>query len=240
MNAFIETIQAEHTEKDSIAYVQKFSNMLMPSAESNVLLELSDEWLDSLIDVLCSSMLIQPESFSILLDLWKRGASYAIHSRCQSAVTVIKRKLLAIPECGIAERLVDVFQHILGLELQQNNPETSRLLAHQVFLTDAEWMKWMKDGNSCDLMAKEIMSGNYCHPFPITNNFKPVQLNSWVGLLNAAFVVSSIMVHNQHIFEKGRTELVPNIFYASVVAGILQEVNRNRTKVLQFTIRKML
>jgi len=233
MNAFIEILRDEHIEEDSIAcVVQKFSNILKPSAaESNVLLESSDEWLDSLVDVLCSSTHIQPESFSILLEMWKHGASFSIHCRCQSAVTVIKRKLLTIPECGMAERLVEVFQHILELELQQNDPEALRLLVRQVLLTDAEWMGWMKDANSCDLMAKEIMSGNYCHFVPITNNFKPVQLNNWVGLLNAAFVVSSIMVHNQDTFEKDRTELIPNIFFASAVADLLQEINRNRTKV---------
>lgn len=233
MNAFIEILRDEHIEEDSIAFViQKFSNMLKPSAaESNFLLESSDEWLDSLVDVLCSTKHIQPESFSMLLEMWKHGASYSIHCRCQSAVTVIKRKLLAIPECGMAERLVEVFQHILELELQQNDPEALCLIVRQVLLTDAEWTGWMKEATSCDLMAKEIMSGNYCHFVPITNNFKPVQLNSWAGLLNAAFMVSSIMVHNQDTFEKDRTEIIPNIFFASAVADLLQETNRNRTKV---------
>ncbi|KAI9559714.1 hypothetical protein GHT06_013719 [Daphnia sinensis] len=231
MNAFTEAFYAEHVEENFIdTFVQKLSSTLKPSSQSNFFIDPSGEWLDSLVKVLCSSMTIQPISFNILLELWKKGASYATHSRCQSAVDIIKENLTAIPEVNVAERLVEIFQHVLELELTQGDHEASHLLARRILLSDSEWMNWMKEASSCDLMAKEIMNGRYCHSNPITNNFKPLKLENWYGLLNAAFVVSSIVVRNQHMFEQDGNGLIPYVFYATAVADILLEINRKRMK----------
>lgn len=231
MNAFTEAFYAEHVEENFIdTFVQKLSNTLKPSSQSNFFIDPSGEWLDSMVKILCSSMTIQPVSFNILLELWKKGASYATHSRCLSAVAIIKENLTAIPEFNVAERLVDIFQHVLELELTQGDNEASHLLVRQILLSDSEWMNWMKETSSCDLMAKEIMNGRYCHSNPITNNFKPLQLKNWYGLLNAAFVVSSIVVRNQHMFEQDGNSLIPYVFYATAVAEILLEINRKRMK----------
>lgn len=232
MNAFIEALYAEHAEEDfTDIFVQKLSNTLKPSTQSTFF-DPSVEWLDSLVKVLCSSIRIQPTSFNILLDLWKKGASYAKHSRCQSAVAIIKENLIVIPEYSAAERLVDIFQHVLELELTQHDHEASCLLAHQILLSDGEWMNWMKETSSCDLIAKEIMNGQYCHSNAITNNFRPLQLMNWYALLNAALVVSSVVVRNQQMFEQDRAALVPYLFYATAVADILLEISRKRMKVM--------
>ncbi|XP_059350076.1 E3 ubiquitin-protein ligase listerin-like isoform X2 [Daphnia carinata] len=231
MEAFIQAFYAEHADENFIdTFVQKLSSTLKPSSQSNFFIDPSGEWLVSLVTVLCSSVIIQPTSANILLELWEKGASYAIHSRCQSAVAIIKNNLTAIPEFNVAERLVDIFQHVLELELTQGDHEASHLLARRVLLSDSEWMNWMKEASCCDLMTKEIMNGRYCHSNPITNNFKTLQLKNWYGLLNAAFVVSSIVVRNQHMFEQDRNGLIPYVFYATAVADILLEINRKRMK----------
>lgn len=231
MNALVENLYAEQLDEDSMTvFIQMFSNILKPSSDWTLFLEPSSKWLDTLVEVLCSSTRIQCESFKILLELWTHGASYDVHPRCKSAVKIIKQKLFAIPENRVAENLIDVFQHVLELELQQNDAEVSHLLVRQILPTASEWMNWMNDTNSCDLLAKEIMSGHYCHATPIANKFRPVQLKSWCGLLKAAFVVSSIAIRN-NIFEQDRSELVPYVFYAAAVADILLEVNKKRLKV---------
>ncbi len=234
MNALILNLNEEHLDDDSIAvYIKMLSNILKPSSDWNLFLEPSSKWLDTLVEVLCSSTRIQAESFGILQETWTHGASYDAHPRCESAIAVIKQQLFTISESWVAENLIEVFQHVLELELQQKEPKSSNLLIRQILPTDNDWKSWMNDTNSCDLLAKEIMSGNYCHPIPIASKFRPVQLKNWCALLKAAFVVSSVAIRNS-MFEQDRTEFLPYIFYAIAVADVLLEVNRKRLKVLFF------
>lgn len=231
MNTFIENLKDEHLEGESTnAFVQVLSDTIRSITNTSMVLESSCNWLDALIEVLCSSIHIQSTSFDILLELWTQGASSAAHLRCQSAITVIKQNLHSNPEFGVTERLVEVFQSVLALEVQQNNGDSSCSLVRKILLKHEEWLNLINEQSSYDLFAKEIISGKYGYSIPNANFFRPVQLSDWCGLLKTAFVLSTISVRNQ-IFEYDRTELVPYIFYANIVSNILLEINRKRLEV---------
>lgn len=227
MNTFIANLKDEQIDDESInIFVRMLSETIRSISGLNVVLESSTEWLNALIEVLCSSFHIQSESFDMLLELWMQEASSAANLQCQSALTVIKQNLHCNSEFGV-ERLVKIFQSVLALKLEQKEPEASCSLVCELLPKHEEWLNLINERSSYDLMAKEIVSGAYCYSIPHGNFFRPVKLCDWSGLLKTAFVVSTISVRNQ-IFEHDKMELIPYIFFASVVADILQEINRKR------------
>lgn len=221
-------------EEESIAaYVQMLSNITKSISDWNVMTKASRSWLDALIGVLCSSSLISPVSFGILMDLWTNCASHDAHLRCQSAITVIKSNLDAIMDIDETGRLVEIFQCVLELDQQQHlSNDVSCLLARKLLLSDEEWMCMINENNSYDLMAKEIISGKYCHHFSAGNlsTFGPIHYSDWCRLLKTAAALSSIVVKNQ-IFNDDKIRLVPYLFYVNAVAEILLKIHRKRLEV---------
>lgn len=231
MNTFISNLKDEHLEGESInVFIRLLSETVKSISSLNMVLGSSSNWLDSLIEVLSSNVHIQPVSFDMLLELWTQEASSAAKIRCQSAIAIIKQNLHSNPELGVIERLVETFQSVLALKLEQSIPEASCSLVRELLLKHEEWLNLISERSSYDLMAKEIIGGKYCYSVPHGNFFRPVQLSDWSGLLKTAFVVSAISVRNQ-IFEHDKIEMIPYIFYASAVAEILLEINGKRIEV---------
>lgn len=229
MDLLIGNLKVKQLDEEFInSFVQNFFIAVKHPVETRLYFQPSDRWLNDLLEVLCSSAHLTQESFNVLLELWGRGASCFSLRNYKSAVSIIKRKILANLENVSAERLVEIFQYALHLEVQ-DNPEASSELIHQLMLNPQEWMIWTKDKGACNLLAKRILNGNYFSSVPNISFFGPDRFMDWYGLIKAAFIMSSVTVRNHTRIEDWNNMMY--FCYANAVADLVLEINEKRPKV---------
>ena len=184
-------------------------------------------WLESLISLLCSTNQMDSQCIEDLLSMWSHGASFALESRSQSAVSIIKQKMMSNPDEFLVERLVHIYQHVIARSAQDNK----NLLVRQLLPTCGEWKNLANETHAVNLMAKEYLQGYCFHPLPTSlSHFRPVQLNNWAGLVKIAFITSSVAVQNQ-LIEQDCSELLLNCYYASAAGDLLLDLYSKKLKV---------
>lgn len=230
IEALIQNVSVENMEDSIDAFALKLNTTIKSIPDFELIVLPTSKWVDSLIEVLSFSSRISSDSFNTLLDLWQIGAGNAIHSRSESAINIIKRSLHGNPEFTLAQRLIDILDRVLGLEFSSRNQEESKTSIHRILLDHKEWMSWVNDSNSYDLLAKEITTGRYCHVTSLKKMFQPVHFDSWSGLLKTTYVISSIATRYEMSLDT-QNEFIPYVFYANAVADILVDVNKNQSTV---------
>jgi hypothetical protein len=131
--------------------------------------------------------------------------------------------MISNPDESLVDRLVQVFQYIATAASDKD-----KVIRH-LLPTLGEWKNFLNEPQAVHLMSKEFLQGNCFHPLPTTfTHFRPVQLNSWTGLLKIAFVASSVAIENQLTDDQ---DLLLNCFYAAAAADLLLGLYSKKLKV---------
>jgi len=222
LNVFTEYLgKSEVPLDDSLdQFVQSLAKIWKFTTEEIHYLEAAAGFRDAVIAFLCSSDRLELDSAKCLLEIWYHSASVAIKPSCLSAFKIMKRKLLAedLPEI-LLERIILVFNRLVNL-WSNDHSEELLTLTEQAIPTSSEWASILLESDAPNLMAKEILNGNYIHKIPVSCvGFRPVQMKGWSSLVKMAFFVSSVAVQCPFP-EKKISELVSYLLY-SMVAGEL-------------------
>ena len=224
LNAFTNNMEEEKLNAESLS---RLIQLFKFCSDAVYRLDSTATLLDSLVNLLCSAVHMDPQSVEDLLIVWKHGAGFSLESRAQSAVGIIKHKMLSNPDESLVDRLVQVFQHVATAVSDKD-----KIIRH-LLPTLGEWKNLLNEPQAVHLMAKEYLQGNCFHPLPTTlTHFRPVQLNSWTGLVKIAFVISSVAVENQLTDQ----DLLLHCFYAAAAGDLLLGLYSKKLKVsLHFT-----
>lgn len=197
----------------------------------------TSRFLDTIVEILCSVTQIQPECVQNLLDIWWHGAVFSISNHSQSAIGIIKRKILANPDDEIVERIIVIFQHIA--KSSRNEKSVYNSMCSGLIPTNGEWKSLMNETNASHLMAKEyIINGS--SSVSAFSTIRSVNVKAWSGLIKVAYVVSSISLDSVDIKEnEDSVHILANLHYASTAADLLLSLFVKRFKVQLYVLFKI-
>lgn len=233
LNVFTEYLgQSEIPPDDSFdQFVQSLVKIWKLTTEEIHSLEAAIRFRDAVITFLCCSDRLELDSAKCLLEVWFQSASVAIKPSCLSAFKIMKGKLLAedLPEI-LLERIILVFNRLVSL-WSNDYSEELLTLTEQALPTSKEWSSILLESDAPNLMAKEILNGNYVHKIPVTCvGFRSVQMKSWSSLIKMAFFASSVAVQCP-LPENKLPELVSYLLYSMVAGDLLCGLTNRQYKV---------
>lgn len=219
-------ISPDESESKIVEFVHTLAAIWKFTPDAVHLLESAAYWRDSLITLLCSHWHLEPELVEDMLGMWAHSACVAVQSSCQSALMVVKRKLMMNPDDEILTPVTQVFDRVISL--LDSDKEAQNMLIQQ-FLPD--WEKLIDESLALHLMASEIVNGRYCSAgLPTSTVFRPFGIERWLLLPKIAFVTSHITV-NYVIANHDLAETISYLFVSLEVCDILFGLNARQIKV---------